>query len=104
MKFAPIAAGLLLATVPAAAFAEEDAAEATAEATPTIDMSIESLVADERAKMVLEKHLPGISNHPSYDQFKSMTLVELQPWSGGLITDEGIAKIKEDLAALETAE
>ncbi len=105
MKFAPLAAGLLLATAPSAALADDHAAEASvkaeAVATPTIDMPIEKLVADERSKAVLEKHLPGISTHPSYGQFKSMTLVQVQPWSMGLITDESIAAIKADLAEIK---
>jgi hypothetical protein len=60
--------------------------------------SVAELVADEKAKAVLEKHIPGISTHPSYDMFKGMTLVELKPFSEGLITDDTLAAIKSELA------
>ncbi len=101
MKLAPLAAAFVLATTSAAALADDHSKQAEAAAKPSIDMSIEQLVADERSKAILEKHLPGISAHPSYGQFKGMTLVQLQPWSGGMITDEGISKIKADLEAIE---
>ncbi|MDO8900097.1 MAG: hypothetical protein Q7V15_01950 [Phenylobacterium sp.] len=65
----------------------------TVESTPVAD-----LVADEKAKAVLEKHIPGISTHPSYDMFKGMTLVELKPYSEGMITDDTLAAIKSELA------
>ena len=63
------------------------------EATPVAD-----LMANEKAKAVLEKHIPGIGAHPSYDMFKGMTLVELKPYSEGQITDETLAAIKSELA------
>lgn len=84
---------------------EAPVADAATDAEPagktmlTIDTPIEQLVADERAKAVLEKHVPGISAHPAYDQFKAMTLVQLKPWSQGMITDETLAAISADLDA-----
>lgn len=60
--------------------------------------SVAELVADEKAKAVLEKHIPGISTHEAYDMFKDMTLVQLKPLSEGLITDETLAAIKSELA------
>ncbi len=62
--------------------------------------SVAQLMADAKAKAVLEKHLPGISEHPSYNMFKGMTLVQLKPMSGGQITDATLKAIKADLSAL----
>ncbi len=66
----------------------------------TVDTPIEALLADAKAAAVLEKHLPGIAAHPAYEQIKGMSLVQVQPWSQGLITDETIAKVKEDLSKI----
>ena len=100
MKLAPFAAlGLALAaaTAPVAAGAQE----APAAATLSIDSPIGALVADARAKAVLDKHLPGIDQHPAYEQFKGMSLKVLAPYSQGMITDDLLAKIGADLAAIK---
>lgn len=70
-----------------------------AAATLSIEInSVAELVADEKAKAVLEKHIPGISTHEAYENFKDMTLAQLKPLSEGLITDETLAAIKSELA------
>ncbi|HEY6963577.1 MAG TPA: hypothetical protein VI407_00025 [Erythrobacter sp.] len=101
MKFAPLAAlGLALAavTAPVAVLAQD----APAPAAPfTIDTPIEALVADARAKAVLDKYLPGIDQHPAYDQFKALSLRTVAPFSQGMITDELLAKIDADLTAIK---
>lgn len=100
---AAAAASLLLAgaasaqTAPVPAPAPEHENHA---AHPTIDSSIEALVADPATKAVLDKHLPGIDQHPAYAQFKGMTLRQVAPYSGGNITDAKIAAIDTDLKAL----
>ncbi len=69
-----------------------------AAATLTIETnSVAELIADEKAKAVLEKHIPGISTHEAYENFKDMTLVQLQPLSEGQITDDILAAIKSEL-------
>lgn len=103
MKLAPFAAlGLALAaaTAPVAASAQEAPAAAPA-ATLSIDTPIAALVADARAKAVLDKHLPGIDQHPAYEQFKGMSLKVVAPYSQGMITDDLLAKIAADLAAIK---
>jgi hypothetical protein len=104
MKFAPLAAlglaAVAVLTVPA--FAEETAETAAPMAAAfTIDTPIETLVADARAKAVLDKHVAGIDQHTAYDQFKAISLKSLAPFSQGLITDEVLAKIAADLAAIK---
>jgi hypothetical protein len=105
MTFSPFAAlGLALVAVaaPAAALAQDLAPTAPAPAALfSIDTPIEALVADERAKAVLVKHLPGIDQHPAYDQFKALSLKTLAPFSQGMITDEMLAKIAADLATIK---
>ena len=106
MKTAAFAA-LLTFTAAAPAFAQDEAPatemadtmEAPAEAM-TIDNSIEELMGTEATAAILQKHIPGIDQHPAYDQFKGMSLVELQPWSAGAVTDEIIAAVTAELEAL----
>ncbi|QDH33463.1 hypothetical protein [Porphyrobacter sp. YT40] len=101
MKFAPLAAfGLALAavTAPLAVTAQETPAPAPAF---SIDTPVEVLVADARAKAVLDKYLPGIDQHPAYDQFRALSLRTLAPFSQGMITEEMLAKIEADLTAIK---
>lgn len=103
MKFAPLAALLLITGAAAPALADghsEAQVESGETAAATINTPIEALMADDATKAVVLAHLPGMDQHPAYGQFKGMSLVELQPWSQGLITDEIIEKITADLAAL----
>lgn len=108
MKTIAYVAALVVLGATSPAFADSHAekadaqTEADAEAAPalTIESSIETLMANEQGAAILEKHLPGIGSHSAYDQFKGMSLVQLQPWSGGMITDEIIAAVKSDLEAL----
>ena len=105
--FAAAAASLLIAgaasaqaagqTAPAPAPAPAPGAHA---AHPTIESSIEALMADPETKAVVEKHLPGVDKHPAYAQFKSMTFRQVAPYSEGHITDALIAAIDADLKAL----
>ena len=100
MNFAPLAAlGLALAAVTAPAIA---AAQTTAPADAlTVDTPIETLMADERAKAVVTKHLPGIDQHPAYEDFKALSLKSLAPFSQGLITAEVLEKIAAELAEIK---
>ena len=67
----------------------------------TIDTPIEEIVAVPAGKAVLDKDLPGLTSHAMYEQFKSMTLKDLQPMSQGQITDESLKKVSADLATLK---
>jgi len=72
-------------------------------ARPTIDSPIKDLLANDQTRAVLEKHLPGISQHPARPQFEDMTLVEVAPLSQGAVTPEIIAAIDADLKKLPAA-
>ena len=45
--------------------------------------------------------MPGLTVHPKYEQFKTMSLHDVQPFSEGALTDAEMAKTKADLAALK---
>lgn len=110
MKLIACAAALIVATAapviaqtaPAAPAATAPAAPAAAPAAKyTLDTPIETLVADAAAKAVLDADIPGMTAHPAFDQFKSMSLKQLQPISQGQITDEQLAKVATGLAAIK---
>lgn len=67
----------------------------------TTETPIETIAANPDGKAVLDKDLPGLTSHPMYDQFKSMSLKDVQPMSGGKITDEALKKVDEDLAKVK---
>jgi hypothetical protein len=81
-------------------------APAPAPATPAapvalnLDTPIEVLMADPRAKAVLDARLPTLATHPAYNMIKAMSLRQVQPYSQGALTDEILAAIGADLAAL----
>lgn len=89
--------GAFAQTAPAPA----PAAAAAVAAKFSLDTPIETLVADARAKAVLDADLPGVTSHPSYDMFKAMSLRAVQPMSDGKLTDEMLKKVETDLAAIK---
>jgi hypothetical protein len=106
MKIFALAALLTLTAAPALAQTAPVAPTPPATTTPgaaplTIDTPIEQLVADPKGKAVVEGVIPGLSAHPAFDQFKAMSLTQVQPYSGGAVTDEMIKKIAEGLAAIK---
>lgn len=66
----------------------------------TLDTPIEALTADPKAKAVLDADIPGLTTHSHFDMFKAMSLRGIQPMSGGKLTDEMLAKVEADLAAI----
>lgn len=83
-----------------AAPAAEAQTPAAPAARPTIASSIKDLLTNEQTRAVMEKHLPGVSQHPARPQFEDMTLAEVAPMSGGAVTAEIIAAIDADLKKL----
>ena len=71
-------------------------------ARPTIESSIKDLLANPETAAVVEKHLPGVSQHPALPQFQDMTLAQVAPMSGGAVTPAIIEAIDTDLKALPT--
>ena len=91
-----VLAAAALAAVSTAAFAQT----APAAARPTIESSIKDLLANPATAAVVEKHLPGVGQHPALPQFQDMTLAQIAPMSGGNVTPTIIAAIDTDLKAL----
>lgn len=67
----------------------------------TVDTPLETIVADPAGKAVIDANMPGLTTHEMYNAFKAMSLKQLQPMSGGKITDEGLAKVGAALAAVK---
>lgn len=97
-----VAAALTLAAPLAAQTATPVAPAApVAAAKYTADTPIETIVADPAAKTVLDASVPGLTTHSMFEQFKSMSLKQLQPMSGGRITDDVLVKAVAALAAVK---
>lgn len=90
---------LLLVQAPAAPAVAP--APATTAAKYNLDTPIATLAADEKAKAVLNASIPMLLPHPAYEMFKGRSLRQVQPHSQGLITDELLAKVERDLAAIK---
>jgi hypothetical protein len=103
LAISPLAA--LVALVPVAAQAQTAAPAAKTAAVVAakfnLDTPIETLVADAKAKAVLDADLPGLTSHPAYDSFKAMSLRAVQPLAQGALTDEMLKKTETDLAAVK---
>jgi hypothetical protein len=102
-----IVTALTLALIAATPFVAEGAlaqsapVQATATVSPyTADTPLEVIVADSAAKAALDKTLPNISKHPAFEQFKAMSLRQLQPYASDKISDEAVSKVDADLKAL----
>jgi hypothetical protein len=93
---------LVLAALPAAAVAQtatETPPVAPAAAVVSLDTPIEVLIAAEKTKAILDARIPGLTSHPMFDQFKSMSLKQLQPMAGGQLTDTMLEAVAADLAS-----
>lgn len=98
--FLMTAAPLAAQTTPAAPASPAPAAPASTAKFST-NTPIQDVVADPAGKAVFEKDLPGMTAMPEFDTFKAMSLRTIQPYSNGKLTDELLAKIDADLAAIK---
>jgi hypothetical protein len=105
MKFVIAAAAAAAFLIPAAASAQTAPAAPSSPATAAkynLDTPIETLVADQKANAVLTANLGAdVSKHEHYEMFKTMSLRQVQPMSGGAITEETLAKIEKELLAIK---
>jgi hypothetical protein len=97
-----LAAAALPQTAPQAKPQTAPAASTAPAATPkyTLETPIETLAANEATKAVLNADLPGLLEIPQYEMIKGLSLTQLQPYSGGKLTDELLAKTAADLAKI----
>lgn len=103
MKLIYAAAAAAAFVMPGAAMAQTATVQtAPAAAKFNLDTPIEALVADEKAKAVLATGLgTDVTAHPAYEQFKGMSLRQVQPMSGGQVTDEMLVAIEKGLAEIK---
>jgi hypothetical protein len=66
----------------------------------TIHSTIRQLLADERAKAVIEKHILGATTHPQLPEALHMTLGEVATYPESGLTPEKLRALVEDLAKL----
>ena len=59
------------------------------------------IIADERAKAILDKHLPGASTHPQLYMAMNMTLKEISWYPEAGLSKEKLDALVADLAALK---
>ena len=90
----------LAQTAPAPAPAAPATASTATAARFNLDTPIETIAADAAAKAVLDTDMPGLTANEHFDMIKSMSLHQLQPMAGGRLTDELLARVARDLAAI----
>ncbi len=66
----------------------------------SIESKLGDLLDNEATKAILEKHLPGISTHPQIGMGRGFALSMVAKFSGGLITEELLAKVEAELKAM----
>jgi para-nitrobenzyl esterase len=104
MNLRVAAAAILVLTSPAA-MAQSAAPAVPAPAAPAAALStatttIGDIIDNPAAKAIVEKYLPGFSSHPQIDMARSFTLKAVQSFRPDMISDELLAKIDADFAAL----
>lgn len=102
MRYALIAGLLLVAPGAALAQSSDAPAATTINAHYTLDTPIKDLIADPEAKAVLDKDLPGLSTDENLAKFEDKSLRQLQPMTGGQLTDDLLKKTGADLGALSS--
>ena len=66
----------------------------------SIETKLGDLLDNEATKAILEQFMPGISAHPQIAMGKGFALSMVAKFSGGLITEDMLAKVNEALVAL----
>lgn len=67
----------------------------------TANSTVQEVMEDETAKSIVEKHVPGASNHPLLPQAWYMTLREVSMYPESGMTAEKYRAILADLAQLD---
>lgn len=85
----------------AAPAAEPVAATAPGEPRFTADTPIEQIIADPRARAVLDRDIEDLSKDRNLPKFRKLSLRMLAKASGGQLTPELLAKADADLRAIK---
>ena len=94
-------ASTAVVTAPALAVDAPAAAPAPAAKLTTAVTTIGDLLDNPAAKAVLEKHLPALVGNAQIEMARSMTLKQIQGMAGDMLSDEVLAKVDADLAAIK---
>ncbi len=95
-----LAAGSALADDAPAAARGRPPSTAPPSGPPSIDWTMQDLLANPGAKAVLEKDMPGLEADPRLDMVKTLTLRAVAAYPEAQIDDAKLASIQADLAAL----
>ncbi len=95
------AAALGLTATPALAAETATAAAPAAAKFSTATSTIGDLLDNPSAKAVLAKHMAALVDNPQIEMARTMTLKQIQGMAGDMITDEVLAKVDADLAAIK---
>ncbi len=104
MKHFVLAAAAALAAVAAVSPAVAADAASAAPAAPKFSTGttpIGELVDNAATKVVLEKHLPALIGNPQMEMARSMTLKQIQGFAGDQLSDDVLAKVDAELAAIK---
>lgn len=96
----------LAAALPAAQpvlAADPQVAAAPAAAYSTASTDIGTLLDNPQTRAVLDKHLPSFAGNPQIAMARAMTLRQIQSFASDMLTDEVLARIDADLAAIAKA-
>lgn len=93
-------AAMLTATLAAPVSVVQAETAAAAVSYSTADTDIGTLLDNPATKAILEKHVPGMTTDPQTDMARPMTLKQVQTFAPSQFSDETLAKIDADLAAL----
>ena len=94
MKSAALAIALTASVPMAGAAFAQDAAYSTASS------DIGTLLDNPETRAVLEKHIPDMVANAQFEMARPMTLRAIQPYSGDALSDDILAAIDADLAAI----
>jgi len=67
----------------------------------TGDSTINDILANEKAKAVVEKYVPGFSTHPQLSMVKYTSLKAVAAFPEANISSDKLAAIIEDLSKIE---
>ncbi len=69
----------------------------------SLDTPIADLIANPRAKAILDRDLPGLSEDENLPKFQTLSLRKMAPLSGGQMTPALLAKVGADLTAIDAS-
>ena len=61
---------------------------------------VKDVLADERARAIVEAHLPGATSHPYLDEARYLTIGELMGYPQAIVIRKKLQTILAELAAL----